>query len=106
MCCIKGSNSQPILVGMAIDINKHFGRMVRKYRSEQELSQLQLSELAKVDLSTVNRIERGIENITLRNVFKITKALKIPVYKFFLVDKEAQRLERRGDIEGQLIDQY
>lgn len=62
---------------MAIDINKHFGEQVRKVRTEQNLSQLQLAELAKVDLSTINRIERGEANITLRNAFKIAKALKI-----------------------------
>lgn len=71
---------------------------VRKYRKQQELSQLQLAELAKVDLSTINRIERGIENLTLRNAFKITKALHIPIYKFFLVDKGIRKLDRNGII--------
>lgn len=81
---------------MAIDINKHFAKEVKKYRKQQELSQLQLAELAKVDLSTINRIERGIENLTLRNAFKITKALHIPIYKFFLVDKEVRKLDRNS----------
>ncbi len=40
---------------MAIDINKHFGKEVRKYREEQTMSQLDLAERAKVDLSTINR---------------------------------------------------
>lgn len=84
---------------MAIDINKHFGKVMKKYRREQKISQLQLAEFAKVDLSTVNRIERGIENITLRNAFKITKALHLPIYKFFLVDKGIRKLDRRGLIK-------
>lgn len=83
---------------MAININKHFGKEVRKQRRKQKISQLKLAELAKVDLSTISRIERGIENITLRNVFKITKALHVPLYKFFLVDKETKKLDRQGDI--------
>lgn len=50
-----------MLLGIAIDINKHFGKEVKKYRRVQKLSQLQLTEKAKVDLSTINRIERGIK---------------------------------------------
>lgn len=88
-----------MLLGMAIDINKHFGNEVRKFRRKQKLSQLQLAEKAKVDLSTINRIERGIENLTLRNAFKITKALHLPIYKFFLVDKDLRKLDRKGVIK-------
>lgn len=89
---------------MAIDINKHFGKEVKKYRRTQQLSQLQLAELAKTDLSTINRIERGMANVTLRNAFKVTKALHIPIYKFFLVDKSNKKLERQGEIAGEPID--
>lgn len=88
---------------MAIDINKHFGKEVEKYRQQKDLSQLELAELSKVDLSTINRIERGIANVTLRNVFKITKALHIPIYKFFLVDKATKKLDRKGQIVGEPI---
>lgn len=90
---------------MAIDINKHFGKEVRKYREKQNLSQLELAERAKVNLSTINRLERGISNIRLRNVFKITKALHIPIYKFFLVDKETKRIDRRGEIIDKPMDE-
>lgn len=89
---------------MAIDINDHFGKEVQKQRKKQRISQLQLAEKASVDLSTVNRIERGIGNITLRSAFKVTKALHIPIYKFFLTDKDTQRLEKRGEITGTPID--
>ena len=37
---------------MAIDINKHFGKEVEKYRIQKSLSQLELAELSKVDLRT------------------------------------------------------
>lgn len=89
---------------MAININKHFGKEVEKYRRQKEISQLELAELSKVDLSTINRIERGISNLTLRNAFKITKALKTPIYKFFLVDKATKKLDRKGQITGEPID--
>lgn len=89
---------------MAININKHFGEEVKKYREKQGLSQLQLSELSKVDLSTINRLERGIGNLTLKNAFKITKALHIPIYKFFLVDKTIKKSDRKGQIIDKPID--
>lgn len=89
---------------MAIDINKHFGKEVRKYREKQKLSQLQLAEKAMVDLSTINRVERSVANITLRSAFKITKALHIPIYKVFLTDKKAKKLSRKGEIKGEPID--
>lgn len=89
---------------MAIDINKHFGKEVEKYRQQKGLSQLELAELSKVDLSTINRIERGITNVTLRNAFKITKALHIPIYKFFLVDRVIKKLDQKGQIVDELID--
>lgn len=89
---------------MAIDINKHFGKEVEKYRQQKGLSQLELAELSKVDLSTINRIERGITNVTLRNAFKITKALHIPIYKFFLVDRVIKKLDQKGQIVNELID--
>lgn len=89
---------------MAININKHFGKEVEKYRKQKEISQLELAELSKVDLSTINRIERGISNLALRNAFKITKALHIPIYKFFLTDKATKKLDRNGQIAGEPID--
>lgn len=90
---------------MAININIHFGKEVEKYRKQKELSQLELAELSMVDLSTINRIERGISNLTLRNAFKITKALHTPIYKFFLVNKVTKKLDRNGQIAGEPIDQ-
>ena len=90
---------------MAIDINKHFAKEVRKYRKKIDKSQLELAELAKVDLSTINRIERGVANITLRSAFKIAKAMHVPMYKFFLTDEETRKLERKGQIKGEPIDE-
>lgn len=88
---------------MAVNINKHFGEEVQKYRKKKEMSQLELAEAAQVDLSTINRIERGIANVTLKRAFRISKALHVPFYKFFLTDKKIRRQDRRGEIEGKPI---
>ena len=89
---------------MAINIIQHFGSVVRKHREKQGISQLELGERAHIDLSTVNRLERGIGNLTLRNAFKIAKALHIPFYKFFLIDRDVKKQERRGELTEEPID--
>ena len=89
---------------MATDVNKHFGKEIRRFREVQKLSQLNLAERARVDLSTINRIERGIANTTLRRAFNICKALHVPFYKFFLTDKRLKKLDRRGKIQGTPVD--
>ena len=89
---------------MATDINKHFGKEVRRYREAQKLSQLNLAERARVDLSTINRIERGIANTALRRAFNVSKDLHVPFYKLFLTDKRFKKLDRRGKIHGTPVD--
>ena len=55
-----------------------FGHMVRDQRKKLGLSQEKLAELADVHRTYVGMIERGEKNITLLNIEKIAKALKIP----------------------------
>jgi transcriptional regulator with XRE-family HTH domain len=64
-------------------MNKHmtlikFGRMVRDQRKKLGISQEKLAELADVHRTYVGMIERGEKNITLLNIEKFAKALKIP----------------------------
>ncbi len=55
-----------------------FGQMVRDQRKKLGLSQEKLAELADVHRTYVGMIERGEKNITLLNIEKFAKALKIP----------------------------
>ncbi len=55
-----------------------FGRRVREERSKRKLSQEQLAELANMHRTYIGMIERAEKNITLINIEKIAKALKIP----------------------------
>ena len=56
-----------------------FGRKVRKRRKELGLSQEKLAELADVHRTYVGMIERGEKNITLSNIAKFAKALKLQI---------------------------
>lgn len=64
---------------MAKPILVKFGKRVRTIRTEQGISQERLGEIAGVHRTYVGMIERGEKNITLTNIEKISKALRVPI---------------------------
>lgn len=60
-----------------------FGRKVRQFRNEANLSQEKLAELAGVHRTYIGMVERAEKNVTLGNITKIAKALGKPVKAFF-----------------------
>lgn len=68
---------------MKRDILIKFGEKVRSARLEQGLSQEELADKAGVHRTYIGMIERAEKNITLENIEKIAKALKISIAEFF-----------------------
>lgn len=60
-----------------------FGKKIRQLRDERGISQEKLGELAKVHRTYVGMIERGEKNITLTNIEKFAKALKVEIKDLF-----------------------
>lgn len=60
-----------------------FGQRVREIRKKQGLSQEKLAEKAGVHRTYIGMIERAEKNITLSNIQKISRALKINIRDFF-----------------------
>lgn len=56
-----------------------FGNKVRKERLKQNLSQEELGSRAGLHRTYIGMIERAEKNITLENIEKIAKALKIGI---------------------------
>ena len=56
-----------------------FGCNVQRIRKEQNISQEKLAELADLHRTYIGMIERAEKNITLRNIEKIAKALKVEI---------------------------
>ncbi len=54
-----------------------FGRMIRHWRTIQELSLQQLSDETNVDISTISRIENGNAQVTLSTAVRLCKGLDI-----------------------------
>ena len=60
-----------------------FGKQVKKFRLSKSLSQEDLADLADLHWTYVSGIERGIRNISLKNIAKISKALEIKLKDLF-----------------------
>jgi transcriptional regulator with XRE-family HTH domain len=60
-----------------------FGKRIKQLREDRGISQEKLGELAKVHRTYVGMIERGEKNITLLNIEKFAKALKIDIKDIF-----------------------
>ncbi len=68
-------DKEPILIA--------FGHRVQELRKERNLSQEQLAELAGVHRTYIGMIERAEKNITLYNINRIAKALKVGIKDLF-----------------------
>ncbi len=66
---------------MKTEILIKFGQQLRKRRAELGLSQEELANRAGVHRTYIGMIERAEKNITLKNIEKISKALKIEIDK-------------------------
>lgn len=62
----------------AADIGLIFGEVLRRHRSEKNISQEELAFLSGVDRTFVSRLERGIRQPTITTVIGIGQALGVP----------------------------
>jgi len=68
---------------MSIDIRKVFGEKVKKARKLKNLTQEELAEKAKLHFTYIGQVERGVRNLSLNNIYKIVKALNVPISEIF-----------------------
>ncbi len=62
---------------MALNVRVLFGRRLRELRLKQHLSQEKLAELSGLHITYVGGIERGQRNVSLVNIVKLARALKV-----------------------------
>ena len=65
-----------------------FASRLREIRKAKGLSQEELANLADVELSQISRIERGVINTSLSQIFQIARALQIHPKTLFDFDFE------------------
>jgi len=71
-----------------MDIIKVFGTNLKKYRTEQGLSQEKFAEMCGLHRTYISDIECFTRNVSLENVQKIADALGVETYKLFLEVKD------------------
>jgi len=60
-----------------------FGRKIRTLRISQRLSQEDLSLLTGLDRTYISGIERGVRNISLKNMLHLSNALGVSIANLF-----------------------
>ncbi|OXA96357.1 hypothetical protein B0A66_01470 [Flavobacterium hercynium] len=53
------------------------GLLIKELREKEKITQEQLSRLCNVDIRTVQRIEKGKQNISISLLFSLADSLKI-----------------------------
>ncbi len=62
---------------------KAFGTRMRFLRTKKGMTMQELADLSDIEYSQISRIERGIINTSLSNVFTIAKILEIEPKELF-----------------------
>ena len=62
---------------------RNFGKRVRELRNSKGFSQESLADAANLHRTYIGSIERGEQNISIDNIAKIAKALKISLAELF-----------------------
>jgi transcriptional regulator with XRE-family HTH domain len=62
---------------------ENFGKKLKNIRIENNLSQEMLANDADIPINQIGRIERAEISTSLSTIFKISKALSIPIKELF-----------------------
>lgn len=68
------------------EILSSFGKRLQSLRTDMELSQEKLAQIAGFDRTYISLLERGIRNPSLVNIFKLAKALNMTPDKLLKFD--------------------
>ena len=71
-----------------------FGRVLRRLRKEAGLSQEQLALEAGIERNFVSLIERGVNQPSIRVIFKLARALDIPASEMLAIVEEDIRIDK------------
>lgn len=66
-----------------MNIKEKVGSRIKTIREDKGLSQKDLSFIADLDRSYIASVESGARNISIVNIEKIARALKVSIKQFF-----------------------
>lgn len=64
-------------------LRKKFGVRLRAIRKQAGLSQEKLGFVSGIHRTYIGAVERGEQNISIDNIYRLTLALKVPAKQFF-----------------------
>ena len=68
---------------MPLDIKIRFGRAIRRIREEQGINQEEAAERCGLHRTYYSGIERGVRNVSIQNVEKVARGLKVSLPELF-----------------------
>lgn len=68
---------------MPLDIRVRFGRAIRRIREEQGINQEEAAERCELHRTYYSGVERGVRNLSLVNIERISKGLKTSLAELF-----------------------
>ena len=66
-----------------MDIKLSVGKRVKELRNKLKISQEELADLAGLDRTYITSVECGKRNISIVNIEKLARALKVSLAEFF-----------------------
>lgn len=79
---------------MTDKIQTVFGKVLRKYRLQQKLSQEKLAELADLDRTYISQIERGLKSPSIKSLLALAHALQVKAHILMIeVENEMDGVE-------------
>jgi len=68
---------------LKIQVRKKFGKRLREIRKTAGLSQEELGFKANIHRTYIGAVERGEQNVSLDNIYKLAQALKVEMKELF-----------------------
>lgn len=68
---------------MKDEIQVLFGRAIRKFRSEKQISQESFADMCGLHRTYISDIERGQRNVSIENIEKMANALNMNISDIF-----------------------
>ena len=93
---ITTDHSRLVTDSKSLDVRALFGKRLREIRLSRGLSQEALAFEAKLDRTYVSSCERGQRNISLDNIHRLARALRVSPAAFFESSAKS-RSNRRSD---------
>jgi transcriptional regulator with XRE-family HTH domain len=68
---------------MPLDIRIRFGRAIRRVWEEQQINQEEAAERCGLHRTYYSGVERGLRNVSLVNIERISRGLRVSLPKLF-----------------------